>query len=207
MTSFWTPKNKPRATKILKEKYPVRTTKENKLIQKHPYKDSDNDKVMNYFDCKPLVKKQQDMMANIKSTAQAAAQSAAKYVAPVVQVPKQIIVETGKEFVQTAKPVIKETKEYLQKEYHDFKSMIKPQPAPPKIPLPPRPIPKPIYPDRPVPKPPIPKPPYPPWQRPVPPRPRPLPLPPPRERPRPEPLPLPKPGERPKVIPLKRKVY
>lgn len=42
-------------------KYPKRTTQENKVIKKQPYKDSDKDGVMNWFDCKPLNKKKQSM--------------------------------------------------------------------------------------------------------------------------------------------------
>ena len=38
---------------------PKRTNKEWKIVHKNPYADSDRDKVMNWFDCKPLNKNKQ----------------------------------------------------------------------------------------------------------------------------------------------------
>jgi len=57
-------KTKTNSTNSLKfvnlNKYNKRTSSELKLINKKPYHDSDKDKVMNWFDCRPLNKKKQD---------------------------------------------------------------------------------------------------------------------------------------------------
>jgi len=39
--------------------FPKRSRTENRLIDKNPFRDTDKDKVMNFFDCKPLNKKKQ----------------------------------------------------------------------------------------------------------------------------------------------------
>jgi len=50
-------------TKFVKlSTYPKRTRKENRLIAKNPYGDKDKDKVMNWFDCRPLNKWWQDVL-------------------------------------------------------------------------------------------------------------------------------------------------
>jgi hypothetical protein len=41
--------------------YPTRTRQETKLIDKKPFGDKDKDKVLNYFDCRPLDKYKQDV--------------------------------------------------------------------------------------------------------------------------------------------------
>jgi hypothetical protein len=43
--------------------YPSRTKTEWRLIDKKPYGDKDGDKLMNFFDCRPKVKKMQDFGA------------------------------------------------------------------------------------------------------------------------------------------------
>jgi hypothetical protein len=66
--SFWKP-IKSRKIKAIRNygmpnlnKYPSRTSQENKLIKINPYGDKDGDGVMNYFDCKPLDKTQDSKM-------------------------------------------------------------------------------------------------------------------------------------------------
>jgi hypothetical protein len=61
MKTFWKPKTKSKSF-FNESKYPSRSVSENKLISKHPYKDSDKDGVMNWYDCKPKMRKKQDVM-------------------------------------------------------------------------------------------------------------------------------------------------
>lgn len=60
-SSFWKPvkKIKPYSGSLKLSNYSKRNPKEWRLIDKNPYGDTDHDKVINYFDCKPLNKKQQ----------------------------------------------------------------------------------------------------------------------------------------------------
>ena len=53
-------------------RFPKRTRAENKLIRKNPYGDKDRDRVMNFFDCKPLNKNKQDVMLYHGTTQEAA---------------------------------------------------------------------------------------------------------------------------------------
>jgi len=46
---------------IKKYKYTKRSRKEKRLIRKKPFRDTDRDGVMNWFDCKPLNKNKQDV--------------------------------------------------------------------------------------------------------------------------------------------------
>ena len=65
MNTFWKPKQvKPIKNNLgLKLKaYPKRTKQELKLIDNRPYMDADKDKVMNWFDCRPLSKRWQDVL-------------------------------------------------------------------------------------------------------------------------------------------------
>lgn len=61
--TFWKPRKQP---KFDINKFPVRTRKEWKMIDKNPYGDSDKDKVMNWFDCKPLDKRKQEKIPIIR---------------------------------------------------------------------------------------------------------------------------------------------
>lgn len=68
INSFWKPV-KSKQMKAVRNygmpnlnKYPRRTSQENKLIKTNPYGDRDGDGVMNYFDCRPLDKKQDSKM-------------------------------------------------------------------------------------------------------------------------------------------------
>ena len=61
--SFWN----PQPIKI--GQFPKRTTKENRLIDKNPWGDTDKDGVPNMFDCKPLNKKKQDWLQSAFSGA------------------------------------------------------------------------------------------------------------------------------------------
>lgn len=45
------------------KQFPKKTIKEFKLADKKPYHDSDKDKAINYYDCKPLSKKQKDYLS------------------------------------------------------------------------------------------------------------------------------------------------
>jgi len=47
--------------KLRFSKYPKRTLKDNRLADSDPYGDVDKDRVMNYFDCKPLNRWMQDV--------------------------------------------------------------------------------------------------------------------------------------------------
>lgn len=77
MDTFWKPKGKVKSFGVMHVgKYPKRSHKENKLIKKSPYKDSDKDGVMNWYDCKPLARKKQDMFGNVKQAVEAAKQAA-----------------------------------------------------------------------------------------------------------------------------------
>lgn len=49
-----------RELKQAEEGYPARTEKEQELVDKDPWEDSDKDGVLNYFDCRPLDKTQQE---------------------------------------------------------------------------------------------------------------------------------------------------
>ena len=73
--SFWKPKSKIKTATILSKKYPRRTITENRLIDRHPYKDSDRDRVLNYFDCKPMNRKKRDAWQEIQKGGQFAAQA------------------------------------------------------------------------------------------------------------------------------------
>jgi hypothetical protein len=57
--------------------YPQRTKQEIRLIDKNPFGDKDKDKVVNFFDCKPLNKSKQDVML-YHGTTQAAAKQIRK---------------------------------------------------------------------------------------------------------------------------------
>ena len=68
VVSFWNPQKKSK--KKVRSKpisfipktnlFPVRSTKENRLIRKDPWGDADKDGVKNWFDCKPLDRKRQE---------------------------------------------------------------------------------------------------------------------------------------------------
>lgn len=149
--TFWKQK-KPHLPKIHDAKYPKRSTIENKLIAKHPYKDNDHDKVMNWYDCKPLERKKQDVMSAVKSIPQAVAVKAAQFESQVSSIKDKILP------IQPPKPGIPEQPKFPGK----------PIPLPPRPDIPHKPG-RPILPHPPLPKPPIRPPiqpplPKPPWR-------------------------------------------
>lgn len=66
--SFWKMKSPKRVKSNLNfgmpklGKYPRRTVRENRIIAKNPYGDVDKDKVMNWYDCRPSIRKKQDFL-------------------------------------------------------------------------------------------------------------------------------------------------
>ena len=63
VVNFWKPVKSNRKAKSISfinlSKFPKRSRTELKLIRKNPFGDRDKDKLMNFFDCKPLNKKKQ----------------------------------------------------------------------------------------------------------------------------------------------------
>lgn len=77
--SFWKPvklnKSKPKLfAPVNLKKYPPRTKAETRLIDRKPFGDKDKDGVLNFFDCKPLNKKFQDVILYHGTTPKAAQQ-------------------------------------------------------------------------------------------------------------------------------------
>ena len=88
MTSFWTPVKSTKGSvfnDFRNTKYPKRSTKENRLIAKNPYGDSDRDGIPNWFDCKPLNRKKQDAMGNLMHGAQNIGQSIGHNIGTAIQ--------------------------------------------------------------------------------------------------------------------------
>lgn len=173
MKSFWNPKGK-KSNKFVFDKlkpgryfkaskYPIRSVRENRLISKNPYGDSDHDKVMNYFDCKPLVRRKQDFMSNAINAAQAAKQQAMETIKAGAEKIKDITQPTQQPTQIPVKPGVPG--------FHDLPLPIPPRPklpVPPNIPLPPKlPIrPPKLPPNLPIQPPKMPRPPIMPIERP-----------------------------------------
>ena len=92
MESFWKPirpiKNKFNLSINI---YPKRTKKEVKLVDKNPFGDSDKDKVMNWFDCKPLNKRNQDKIRIVEAPSEAIGYiTAGQFDAGEISVPEKI---------------------------------------------------------------------------------------------------------------------
>jgi hypothetical protein len=90
------------------EKYPKRSSRENRMIDNNPFGDKDKDKVMNWFDCKPLNKKKQGWFE--KKRRYVVGKSDIRHIDKSVRIPMKRINKAGFETIACCSGLKKEHK-------------------------------------------------------------------------------------------------